>query len=142
MEINTINIQINSFLALGSVQNFVDNSQFTFDVSAELGNIKKEEENAIVHFDTIERSDIFYSNLSDENKKIWDGFTNMCVNKVKITKDVLSQIIIQYEEGRLLINAENVFIDNNNQYMVFFSELTKSQKLIFDNYINMITNLI
>jgi hypothetical protein len=142
MEINTINIQINSFLALGSVQNFVDNSQFTFDVSTELSNIKKEEENAIVHFDTIERSDVFYSNLSDENKKIWDGFIQMCVNKVKITKDVLSQIIIQNEEERILINAENVFIDNNNQYIVYFSELNKSQKLIFDNYINMITNII
>jgi hypothetical protein len=142
MEINTINIQINSFLALGSVQNFVDNSQFTFDVSAELNNIKAEEENAIVHYDTIERSDIFFSNLSDENKVIWDDFIQMCVNKVKITKDVLSQIIIQNEEQRLLINTENVFVNNNNQYMVYFSELNKSQKLIFDNYINMITNLI
>jgi hypothetical protein len=142
MEINTINLQINNSLTLGSVQNFVDNSQFTFDVNAALNNIEKEEENAIVHYDTIERSDIFFSSLSDENKVIWDNFTNMCVNKVKITKDVLSQIIIQYEEGRLLINAENVFIDNNNQYMVYFSELTKSQKLIFDNYTNMITNII
>ena len=142
MEINTINLQINNSLTLGSVQNFVDNSQFTFDVNAALNNIEKEEENAIVHYDTIERSDIFFSNLSDENKVIWNNFTNMCVNKVKITKDVLSQIIIQYEEGRLLINAENVLFNNNNQYIVYFSELTKSQKLIFDNYTNMITNII
>jgi hypothetical protein len=142
MEINTINIQINNSLTLGSVQNFVDNSQFTFDVSAELNNIKAEEENAIVHYDITERSDVFYSALSIEDKVIWDNFIQMCITKVGITKDVLSQIVIQYDETRLLINADNVFFNNNNQYMVYFSELNKSQKLIFDNYINMITNLI
>lgn len=142
MDINTINLQINNSLTLSSVQNFVDNSKFTFDVSAELNNIKAEEENAIVHYDITERSDVFYSALSDEDKAIWDGFIQMCITKVGITKDVLSQIVIQYDETRLLINADNIFFNNNNQYIVFFSELDNSETLIFNEYTNMITNII
>ena len=142
MDINTINLQINNSLTLGSVQNFVDNSKFTFDVSAELNNIKAEEENAIVHYDITERSDVFYSALSDEDKVIWDSFIQMCITKVGITKDVLSQIVIQYDETRLLINADNVLFNNNNQYIVFFSELDNSETLIFNEYTNMITNII
>lgn len=142
MEINTINLQINNSLTLGSVQNFVDNSQFTFDVSAELNNIKAEEENAIVHYDITERSDVFYSALSIEDKVIWDSFIQMCITKVGITKDVLAQILIQYDETRLLINSGNVFFNNNNQYIVFFSELDNSETLIFNEYTNMITNII
>lgn len=142
MDINTINLQINNSLTLGSVQNFVDNSKFTFDVSAELNNIKAEEENAIVHYDITERSDVFYSALSIEDKVIWDGFIQICITKVGITKDVLSQIVIQYDETRLLINADNVLFNNNNQYIVFFSELDNSETLIFNEYTNMITNII
>ena len=142
MEINTINLQINNSLTLRGVQNFVDNSKFTFDVSAELNNIKAEEENAIVHYDTSERSDVFYNTLSDEDKIVWDSFIQMCIIKVGITKDILSQIVIQYDESRLLINADNVLFNNNNQYIVFFSELDDSETLIFDEYTNMINNII
>jgi hypothetical protein len=142
MEINTINLQINNSLTLRGVQNFVDNSQFTFDVRAELNNIKAEEENAIVHYDTSERSDVFYNTLSDEDKKVWDSFIQMCIIKVGITKDILSQIVIQYDETRLLINADNVLFNNNNQYIVFFSELDDNETPIFDEYTNMINNII
>ena len=142
MDINTINLQINNSLTLGSVQNFVDNSQFTFDVNAELNNIKAEEENAIVHYDITERSDVFYSALSIEDKVIWDNFIQMCITKVGITKDALAQILIQYDETRLLINSGNVFFNNNSQYIVFFSELDNSETLIFNEYTNMITNII
>ena len=142
MEINTINLQINNSLTLRSVQKFVDNSKFTFDVSAELNNIKAEEENAIVHYDITERSDVFYNTLSDEDKIVWDSFIQMCIIKVGITKDILSQIVIQYDESRLLINADNVLFNNNNQYIVFFSELDDSETLIFDEYTNMINNII
>jgi hypothetical protein len=142
MNINTINLQINNSLTLGSVQNFVDNSQFTFDVSAELNNIKAEEENAIVKYNITERSDVFYSALSSEDKVSWDCFIQMCITKVGITKDILSQIVIQYDETRLLINADNVLFNNNNQYIVFFSELDNSETLIFDEYTNMINNII
>ena len=142
MNINTINLQINNSLTLGSVQNFVDNSKFTFDVSAELNNIKAEEENAIVKYDITERSDVFYSALSDEDKVIWDSFIQMCITKVGITKDVLAQIVIQYDETRLLINSGNVLFSNDSQYIVFFSELDNSETLIFNEYTNMITNII
>ena len=125
MDINTINLQINNSLTLSSVQNFVDNSKFTFDVSAELNNIKAEEENAIVKYDITERSDVFYSTLSTEDKVIWDNFIQMCIIKVGITKDALAQIVIQYDETRLLINSGNVFFNNNNQYIIFFSESNK-----------------
>jgi hypothetical protein len=142
MDINTINLQINNSLTLSSVQNFVDNSKFTFDVSAELNNIKAEEENAIVKYDITERSDVFYSTLSTEDKVIWDNFIQMCIIKVGITKDALAQIVIQYDETRLLINSGNVFFNNNNQYIIFFSELDNSETLIFNEYTNMITNII
>lgn len=142
MEINTINIQVDSSLTLSNIQSFVDNSKFTFDVTAELNNIKAEEENAIVKYDITERLDVFYSTLSTKDKVIWDGFIQMCITKVGITKDVLAQIVIQYDETRLLINAGNVLFNNNNQYIVFFSELDNSETLIFNEYTNMITNII
>jgi hypothetical protein len=142
MTIKTINLQVHNFLTFGSVQNFVDNSLFTFDVTSELNSIIPDEENAIVLYNLNDRKDIFYSKLSSDDKVIWTQFVEMLIVKSGISRDILAQIIIQYEESRFLINYENVLIDNTKQSIIDFSELSGDELLLFDNYTNMITNLI
>lgn len=124
--LRSINIQVNSAAMLTKL-----NSNIVF----------KEEENAIVIYDDNLRKDIFYSELTQENKTIWDSYINMCINKVGILKDNLGQIINQYDTERIIINTIDILVDSSKQFIVYFNELTNEEMLSLNNFKEMIKSI-
>ena len=130
IQLNNINLQINAVAMLSKLNS---NMPITFS---------EEGENAIVHYDDNLRKDIFYSDLTEENKIIWDSYTDMCINKVGISKDNLGQIINQYDIERIIINTIDILVDSSKQFIVYFNELTSDQLLILNNFNDMIKTLL
>ena len=111
------------------------NSNIPLDLSGE-------DENAIVIYDDNLRKDIFYSELSSEDKIIWDSYIEMCINKVSISKDNLGQIINQYDIERIIVNTVDILIDPTKQFLIYFNELTNDQLTILNNFDEMIKTLL
>lgn len=130
IQLNNINLQINSTAMLSKL-----NSNMPMFFS-------EEDENAIVNYDDNLRKDIFYSDLTEKNKIIWDSYIDMCINKVGISKDNLGQIINQYDIERIIINTIDIMVDSSKQFIVYFNELTSGQLLILNNFNEMIKTLL
>lgn len=125
--LKNINIQVNSAAMFAKL-----NSNIVF----------KEDENAIVHYDDNLRKDVFYSDLTEENKTVWDSYIDMCLNKVSITKDNLGQVINQYDDERIIINTIDILIDSSKQFIIEFNELSIDEQLILTNFNEMIKTLL
>jgi hypothetical protein len=123
--LKSINIQVNSSEMLAKL-----NSNIVF----------KEEENAIVIYDDNSRKDVFYPELTQKNKTIWDSYIDMCINKVGISKDNLGQIINQYDIERIIINTIDILVDSSKQFIVYLNELTNEEMLSLNNFKEMIKN--
>jgi len=130
IQLNNINLQINATAMLSKL-----NSNMPMFFS-------EEDENAIVNYDDNLRKDIFYSDLTEKNKIIWDSYIDMCINKVGISKDNLGQIINQYDIERIIINTIDIMVDSSKQFIVYFNELTSGQLLILNNFNEMIKTLL
>lgn len=130
IQLNNINLQINSVAMLSKLNS---NMPITF---------AQEDENAIVHYDDNLRQDIFYSDLSEENKTVWNNYINMCLNKTSITKEELGQIINQYDIERIIVNTINILVDSNKQFIIEFNELSTDELLILTNFNEMIKTLL
>lgn len=126
IQLKNINIQVNSAAMLAKLNSNI---------------VIKEDENAIVIYDDNLRKDVFYSDLTEENKIIWDSYINMCLNKVSITKDNLGQIINQYDSERIIINTIDILIDSSSQYIIEFNDLSSDELLNLNNYNEMIKNV-
>lgn len=128
MVLKNINIQINTMAMLSKI-----NGNIT---------LNSEEENAIIIYDDNLRKDIFYSELTSENKTIWNNYINLCLNKVDILKDYLGQILNQYDDNRIIINTIDILIDSSKQFIINNDELNSTELTIFNSFNEMIKSLL